>query len=139
MKTTIFNVMVHKRFVFGLVGFLMISYCLLSACSASVENTPESVAAFAIKTYQKGNFGDLKEYATEDLQKQLEKGTDDEKKFLTRMFEGTKVEFDKVSDYAADGSIKTVSFTLLKDEKSSNLKVRMVNENGKWLFDGMSF
>ncbi|MEY8719794.1 hypothetical protein AALN73_01390 [Bacteroides stercorirosoris] len=43
--------MVHKNFVLGLLGLLMMGCCLFSACSGSVENTPESVAAFAVKTY----------------------------------------------------------------------------------------
>lgn len=129
-----------KRFyLLGLLGCFMMVSCILTACSASVENTPESVANFAVKAYQKGNFADLKEYSTEDLQKQLESGTEEERKFLTEMFEGVKVEFEKVSDYVADGSIKTVSFTFQKGGNSSSLRIRMVNENGKWLFDGMKF
>lgn len=129
-----------KRFyLLGLLGCFMMVSCILTACSASVENTPESVAAFAVKAYQKGNFADLKEYSTEDLQKQLENGTEEERKALTKLFEGVKVEFEQVSDYAADGSIKTVSFTFKRGDRNSNLRVRMVNENGKWLFDGMKF
>ncbi|WP_125910738.1 nuclear transport factor 2 family protein [Bacteroides timonensis] len=129
-----------KRFyLLGLLGCFMMVSCILTACSASVENTPESVAAFAVKAYQKGNFADLKEYSTEDLQKQLENGTEEERKALTKLFEGVKVEFEQVSDYAADGSIKNVSFTFKRGDRNSNLRVRMVNENGKWLFDGMKF
>ena len=129
-----------KRFyLLGLLGCFMMVSCILTACSASVENTPESVAAFAVKAYQKGNFADLKEYSTEDLQRKLENGSEEERKALTKLFEGVKVEFEQVSDYAADGSIKTVSFTFKRGDRNSNLRVRMVNENGKWLFDGMKF
>lgn len=129
-----------KRFyLLGLLGCFMMVSCIFTACSASVENTPESVATFAVKAYQKGDFADLKQYATEDLQKQLESGTEEEREALTKLFEGAKMEFEQVSDYAADGSIKTVSFTFQKDGNSGSLRIRMVNENGKWLFDGMKF
>ena len=59
--------MKKRIYLFSLLGCLMMLGYLFTACSGSVENTPESVAAFAVKAYQKGNFADLKEYSTEDL------------------------------------------------------------------------
>lgn len=131
--------MKKRIYLFSLLGCLMMVGYLFTACSGSVENTPESVAAFAVKAYQKGNFADLKEYSTEDLQKKLESETEEDREFMTKMFEGAKVELDNVSDYAADGSIKTVSFNMQKGERSSTVRVRMANEEGKWLFDGLKF
>ena len=40
----------------ALLGLLMMGCCLLSACSASVENTPEGVATFVVNSYMKGKY-----------------------------------------------------------------------------------
>lgn len=133
--------MKKRIYLFSLLGCLMMVGCLFTACSGSVENTPESVAAFAVKVYQKGNFADLKEYSTEYERKKLESEAEEEgyKELMAKMFDGVKVELDNVSDYTADGSIKTVYFTMQKGERTSRLNVRIVNEEGKWLFNGLKF
>ena len=53
----------------ALLGLLMMGCCLLSACSASVENTPEGVATFVVNSYMKGKYPDTREYATQDVMK----------------------------------------------------------------------
>ena len=114
----------------ALLGLLMMGCCLLSACSASVENTPEGVATFVVNSYMKGKYPDTREYATQDVMKDLDKWTQEST-------EKAEVEFDKVSDFAADGSMKDVFFNIRIGEKKRRMSVRMVNENGKWLFDGL--
>ena len=110
--------MKKRIYLFSLLGCLMMLGYLFTACSGSE---------------------DLKEYSTEDLRKKLESETEEDREFMTKMFEGAKVELDNVSDYAADGSIKTVSFNMQKGERNSTVRVRMANEEGKWLFDGLKF
>ena len=45
----------------ALLGLLMMGCCLLSACSASVENTPEGVATFVVNSYMKGKYPDTRD------------------------------------------------------------------------------
>ena len=47
----------------ALLGLLMMGCCLLSACSASVENTPEGVATFVVNSYMKGKYPDTRDGA----------------------------------------------------------------------------
>lgn len=121
----------------ALLGLLMMGCCLLSACSASVENTPEGVATFVVNSYMKGKYPDTREYATQDVMKDLDKWTQESTEKVLKIYGGTEVEFDKVSDFAADGSMKDVFFNIRIGEKKRRMSVRMVNENGKWLFDGL--
>ena len=67
MEVKILNIMVYKNSMLALLGLLMMGCCLLSACSASVENTPEGVATFVVNSYMKGKYPDTREYATQDV------------------------------------------------------------------------
>ena len=69
--------------------------------------------------------------------KDLDKWTKESTEKVLKIYGGAEVEFDKVSDFAADGSMKDVFFNIRLGEKNRRMSVRMVNENGKWLFDGL--
>lgn len=125
----------QKRFYPAMMGCVMFMICVLGACSASVENTPEAVATLAIKHYMNGTLLDVKEYASQDEQKSISKWNQETIDAIKELYKDVRVEFDKVSDYAADGSIKDVSFKAYRGERGFHISVRVVNENGKWLFD----
>lgn len=127
--------MKQKSFYPTLLGCFVFMLCVFGACSASVENTPEAVATLAIEHYVKGKLPDVKEYATEYQQEKLKDYNQQTIDYLNKRYKDAKVEFNKVSDYAADGSIKDVSFKVYSGEKVYRIRVRVVNENGKWLFD----
>ncbi|WP_291540681.1 hypothetical protein [Bacteroides sp.] len=129
--------MKQKDFLFGLLGCLVMVCAVFVACSASVENTPEGVATLAINNYVKGTLPDVQEYATEYQHGLLKDWTQETVDYQKKLYKGASVEFLKVSDYAADGSMKDASFKIHVGEKEYRMCVRVVNENGKWLFDSI--
>ena len=117
-----------------LVGMLMLSI-MVSGCRTKTPETPESVATIVVESLLEGDVEHAKTFATDDLLRMI--NSDDLLNVLsqTDLMKDIHVEFDHVSDLADDGTMKNVHFIIKEKDRICRLRITMIDDNGKWLFN----
>ena len=116
------------------VTMLMLSF-IVSGCRTKTPETPESIATIVVESLLEGDVEQAKMFATDDLLRII--GSDDLLNALphANLNEDVLIEFDHVSDLSYDGTIKNVHFIIKDKNRICRLRITMIDDNGKWLFN----
>lgn len=122
-------------FILGCFAFLYV----LTSCYNTVSNNPESVASAVVESLISGDYKNLKKYATDELARKID--TTNVKSIFKQaeILKNMQIENCHVSEQSYDGTVKDVNFTMCGDNKKSNIRITMVDVNGKWLYDNIQY
>ena len=121
---------------------------LMISCGGSGSgggNTPESVAEKYVETLYKGDLDALKKFMCKEEQENMNNAKAEELEMAKYFMAAIKEKGKGASGFKAietnlseDGNSATVKVEVNKGEKTDTEKVKLINEDGKWVVKEMS-